>query len=135
MVPVEDGGGASCSMAGLIISVLSALPADAEHLPGLLQKNTKKLENLLMSSQSGSGGAPVSVLHGGAERGSGSWGGRAVAWPCPGKAYLDMPQRDGARCQGGSLLPALLTPGDAPAGIERNVLAVRRKVESIWRKK
>jgi hypothetical protein len=51
-------------------------------------------------------------------------------------AYLDMLRRMVSDLQEGSLLPALLTAGGLFLLVSvLNVLAVRRKVESIWRKK
>ena len=51
-------------------------------------------------------------------------------------AYLDMLRRMVPDLQEGSLLPALLTAGGLFLLVSvLNVLAVRRKVESIWRKK
>lgn len=119
---------------GLIISVLSFyLLMLSIYL--LLQKNTKKLENLLMIGFSPAAVArPYQVLTVGLNAAVAAMG---VLLVCVARgAYLDMLQRMVPDFQGGSLLPALLTAGGLFLLVSvLNVLAVRRKVESIWRKK
>ena len=119
---------------GLIISVLSFyLLMLSIYL--LLQKNTKKLENLLMIGFSPAAVArPYQVLTVGLNAAVAAMG-VLLVWMAR-DAYLDMLRRMVPDLQEGSLLPALLTAGGLFLLVSvLNVLAVRRKVESIWRKK
>lgn len=119
---------------GLIISVLSFyLLMLSIYL--LLQKNTKKLENLLMIGFSPAAVArPYQVLTVGLNAAVAAMG-VLLVWMAR-DAYLDMLRRMVPDFQAGSLLPALLTAGGLFLLVSvLNVLAVRRKVESIWRKK
>ena len=119
---------------GLIISVLSFyLLMLSIYL--LLQKNTKKLENLLMIGFSPAAVArpyqALTVMLNAAVAAMGV----LLVWMAR-DAYLDMLRRMVPDLQEGSLLPALLTAGGLFLLVSvLNVLAVRRKVESIWRKK
>ena len=119
---------------GLIISVLSFyLLMLSIYL--LLQKNTKKLENLLMIGFSPAAVArPYQALTVGLNAAVAAMG-VLLVWMAR-DAYLDMLQRMVPDFQAGSLLPTLLTAGGLFLLVSvLNVLAVRRKVESIWRKK
>ena len=119
---------------GLLISVLSFyLLMLSIYL--LLQKNTKKLENLLMIGFSPAAVArPYQVLTVGLNAAVAAMG-VLLVWMAR-DAYLDMLRRMVPDLQEGSLLPALLTAGGLFLLVSvLNVLAVRRKVESIWRKK
>lgn len=119
---------------GLVISVLSFYILMLS-IYLLLQKNTKKLENLLMIGFSPAAVArPYQVLTVGLNAAVAAMG-VLLVWMAR-DAYLDMLRRMVPDLQEGSLLPALLTAGGLFLLVSvLNVLAVRRKVESIWRKK
>ena len=129
-----DAGVGIVLTVGLIISVLSFyLLMLSIYL--LLQKNTKKLENLLMIGFSPAAVArpyqALTVVLNAAVAAMGV----LLVWMAR-DAYLDMLQRMVPDFQAGSLLPTLLTAGGLFLLVSvLNVLAVRRKVESIWRKK
>ena len=119
---------------GLIISVLSFyLLMLSIYL--LLQKNTKKLENLLMIGFSPAAVArPYQALTVALNAAVAAMG-VLLVWMAR-DVYLDMLRRMVPDFQAGSLLPTLLTAGGLFLLVSvLNVLAVRRKVESIWRKK
>ena len=119
---------------GLVISLLSFFILILS-IYLLLQKNTKKLENLLMIGFSPAAVArpyqALTVVLNAAVAAMGV----LLVWMAR-DAYLDMLQRMVPDFQAGSLLPTLLTAGGLFLLVSvLNVLAVRRKVESIWRKK